>query len=91
MLEASGKLFVWQDEAYEESKAVIDTLIKLDRVDFWVKGIDGWIVDTDGEEEIYYDLDALRNGKIKKYHGWFPWGYGFQARVKRAWYMIWHS
>lgn len=91
MLTASGKLFVWREDSCDESKDVIDTLIELNRINFRVKGINGPAYYFDGGETISFDLEALQQGTINKTHGYWPWGYGFRARFRRAWYLLWHS
>lgn len=91
MLAASGKLFVWRDDSCDESRAVIDTLIGLNRINFRVKGINGSSYYFDGGETVSYDLEALQQRKVKKSHGFWPWGYGFGARLRKAWHLLWHS
>ena len=86
MIRSSQKLFVWQDTALGPSKEVIDTLSDLERVDYGVKGIIGFFVINDGEEVICYDLDALRKGRIKKYHDYGILGKGFRARLRQLWF-----
>jgi len=88
MLEAAGKLFVWRDDTRDESREVIDRLIRLERVDFWAKGLIGWFVDNDGEETVVYDMDALRQGKIRKYHNYGLFGDGFHGWLRTTWFKI---
>ncbi len=91
MLKTKEKLFVWKDDAYNESADVINTLIEYNRVDYGVKMIMlvGGI--NDGEECLCYDMNALRQGKIKKYHDYGLWGKGFRARIRKMWYELWHN
>lgn len=90
MLLSNGKLFVWRDDSWEDSTEVIDALVKMNRLDFIVPGLPGWTVDNDGEERVCYDLDALREGKIKKFHHYGLWGKGFRAKLRRGWFLLWH-
>lgn len=90
MIEAQGRLFFWQDDTLGETKDVIDTLIGLNRVDYFVKGIVGGGVINDGEEVVCYDLNALRKGRIKKYHDYGLYGKGFRGRFRQCWYRLWH-
>lgn len=91
MLTSARKLFFWRDEAYPESKEVIDILVERGRVDFLVReSLLGWWVINDGEEVVCYDLEALLSGKIKKYHDYGLWGKGFRARLRQGWYLLWH-
>ena len=91
MLTSASKLFFWRDEAYPESKEVIDILVERGRVDFLVReSLLGWWVINDGEEVVCYDLEALLSGKIRKYHDYGLWGKGFRARLRQGWYLLWH-
>ncbi len=91
MIDAKGKLFVWKDDQCGESKEVVDRLVKLNRVDFWVPSVIGlYGVINDGEEFVCYDLEALFQGIIKKHHDYGLWGQGFRARLRRGWYNMWH-
>ena len=91
MIVSAGKLFFWCDEAEPKSKEIIDKLVDMERVDFLVKeNALGWGVINDGEEVICYDLEALLQVKIKKYHDYGLWGKGFRARVRQGWYLLWH-
>ena len=91
ILASKGKLFVWRDEACADSKEVIDRLTDLNRVDFLIPEAETWwsYID-DGVEVVCYDLDALREGKIKKHHNYGLWGDGFRARLRRGWFQLWH-
>ena len=44
----------------------------------------------DGEEVVCYDLNALRKGRIKKYHDYGLYGKGFRGRFRQCWYRLWH-
>jgi hypothetical protein len=88
---SAHKLFLWRDDACPESKEIIDTLVDMGRVDFLVLEYAlGWGVIDDGEEVVCYDLEALQNGRIKKYHHYGLWGKGFSARLRRGWFLLWH-
>ncbi len=89
MYKAKGTLFVWRDDSYDESNEVINTLIEYNRVDYWVKDCGFWGAFKDGEEIICYDLNALREGKIKKYHDYGLFGKGFRGRIRWRWYELW--
>ena len=91
VLTLANKLFFWRDDACPESKEIIDKLVDLGRVDFvdWENAL-GWGVINDGEEVVCYDLEALQNGRIKKYHHYGLWGDGFRARLRRGWFLLWH-
>ena len=86
MIESKGRWFFWQDDTVGESRDVIDTLIGLNRVDFFVKGLVGGGVINDGEEVVCYDLNALRKGRIKKYHDYGLYGKGFRGWFRHCWY-----
>ena len=91
MIASAGKLFFWCDEAEPKSKEIIDKLVDMERVDFLVReNALGWGVINDGEEVICYDLEALLQAKIKKYHDYGLLGKGFRARVRQGWYLLWH-
>ena len=91
MITLAGKLFFWCDDAAPQSKDIIDKLMDMGRVDFLVKeNALGWGVIDDGKEVICYDLDALSQGRIKKYHDYGIWGKGFRARLRQGWYLLWH-
>ncbi|MDO4999463.1 MAG: hypothetical protein Q4E27_04370 [Bacteroidales bacterium] len=91
IIASAGKLFFWCDEAEPKSKEIIDKLVDMERVDFLVReNALGWGVINDGEEVICYDLEALLQAKIKKYHDYGLWGKGFRARVRQGWYLLWH-
>jgi len=91
VLTSAGKLFFWCDDAAPQSKDIIDKLMDMGRVDFLVKeNALGWGVIDDGKEVICYDLDALSQGRIKKYHDYGIWGKGFRARLRQGWYLLWH-
>lgn len=91
MIISAGKLFFWCDEAEPKSKEIIDKLVDMERVDFLVKeNALGWGVINDGEEVICYDLEALLQVKIKKYHDYGLWGKGFRARLRQGWDLLWH-
>ena len=88
---SANKLFFWRDDACPESKEIIDKLVDLGRVDFLVhENFIGWGVINDGEEVVCYDLEALHQGKIKKFHHYGLWGKGFRARLRRGWFLLWH-
>lgn len=91
MITLAGKVFFWRDDAAPQSKEIIDKLLDMGRVDFLVKeNALGWGVIDDGKEVICYDLEALTQGKIKKYHDYGLWGKGFRARLRQGWYLLWH-
>ena len=91
VLTSANKLFFWRDDACPESKEIIDKLVDMGRVDYvaWENAL-GWGVINDGEEVVCYDLEALQNGRIKKYHHYGLWGKGTRARLRRAWFHLWH-
>ena len=91
MYKAKGTLFVWRDDSYDVSNEVINTLVEYNRVDYWVKDLWSWGAINDGEETISYNLNDLRQGKIRKYHDYGLWGKGFRARIRKMWYELWHN
>ena len=42
------------------------------------------------KEIVCYDLEALQNGRIQKFHHYGLWGKGFRARLRRGWFLLWH-
>ena len=88
---SAPKMFVWRDEAFPGSEEIIDRLVSLERIDYLVQenGL-SWFVIDDGEECVCYDLEALNQGKIKKYHDYGLWGKGARARLRMGWYKLWH-
>lgn len=91
MITLAGKLFFWCDDTDPQSKEIIDKLMDMGRVDFLVKeNALGWGVIDDGKEVICYDLEAVTQGKIKKYHDYGIGGKGFRARLRQGWYLLWH-
>ena len=89
MYKVNEKIFVWQDDAYNESSDVINTLIEYNRVDYCVKDLLGWGAINDSVETICYDIKALSQGKIKKFHNHGLFGKGFRGRIRRMWYGLW--
>jgi hypothetical protein len=91
MVILSDKRFVWRDEAFPDSKEIIDSLVALGRIEYLVRENSlSWFVINDGEEVICYDLESLTQGKVKKYHDYGLWGKGFRARFRMGWYKLWH-
>lgn len=91
MVILSDKRFVWRDEAFPDSKEIIDSPVALGRIEYLVRENSlSWFVIDDGEEVICYDLESLTQGKVKKYHDYGLWGKGFRARFRMGWYKLWH-
>ena len=91
MVISAEKKFVWRDEAFPDSKEIIDSLVALGRIEYLVRENSlSWFVIDDGEELVCYDLKALTRGKVKKYHDYGLWGKGFRARLRMGWYNLWH-
>ena len=87
MFKYKNKLFVWRDETYGDSQDVFALLLERNRVDYLAPGLsDFWGNSNDGGEHVIYDLENLRQGKIKKYHNYGLSGNGFRGRMRSLWY-----
>ena len=70
--EYKKKLFVWRDNTCEDSPDVLSLLLERNRVDYLAPGLSSfWGNSNDGGEHVIYNLEKLRQGKIKKYHNFF--------------------